>query len=97
VHLKEDRGRGEFVECLFNTSTFVPDDLAQCLSCVLFATYCAFGLRLGAGALEQPTTRRIVWRSYAFPFSRRRKKGVFEKTLSLSAEKIFADEITWIT
>ena len=27
-----------------NTSTFVPDDLAQCLSCVLFATWCALVL-----------------------------------------------------
>ena len=68
----------------FNTSTFVPNDLAQCLSCVLFATQCAFGVRLGVGALEQPTMRRIVWRSYAFPLSRRRKKGVFDKTLSLN-------------
>jgi len=26
-----------------NTNTFAPDDLAQCLSCVLLATWCAFG------------------------------------------------------
>jgi len=35
VHLKDDRGRGEFVTCLL---AFVLDDLAQYLSCVLFAT-----------------------------------------------------------
>ena len=38
VHLRDNRGRGEFVACLFNTSTFVLNDLAQCLACVLFAT-----------------------------------------------------------
>jgi len=38
-----------------NTNAFATDDLAQCLSCVLLATWCAFGAHLDVGSSNQPT------------------------------------------
>jgi len=66
-----------------DTSTFVADDLAQCLFCVMPAIWCAYGARLDVGASEQPTTQRIDWTSCGFPFPTWGKKGVFEKMQSL--------------
>jgi len=44
----------------FNESTFVTDDLAQCLCNVLFMMRCAFGAHLDVGLAERPTTSRFI-------------------------------------
>jgi hypothetical protein len=36
-------------------STFVTDDVAQCLCCVFLANWCAYGASLDVGTLGQPT------------------------------------------
>jgi len=59
--LRASDSKGKLSRVCSNTSTVVPHDLAQCPSCVLFATWCAFGAHLGVGALKQPTTLRIVF------------------------------------
>jgi len=41
----------------FNESTFVTDDLAQCLCCVFLAKQCAFGANLNVDTVGRPSNQ----------------------------------------
>jgi len=60
-----------------NESTFVTDDLAQCLCCVLLVVQCAFDVNLDIGILQGPTQHGFSGVPVRFLFLIVGKKGVF--------------------
>ena len=82
MRIESEVGCGEFCS---NESTFVTDDLAQCLCCVSFVIRCAFDVNLDVGISRRPTEHGfsgIPVRFLSLPWERR---ASLEKTLSLRA------------
>jgi len=67
----------------FNESTFVTDDLAQCLCNVLFIMRCAFGVHVDVGLAERPTTSRFIGTVHVSLSSFQGRWLSFDKTDSL--------------
>ena len=60
-----------------NESTFVTDDLAECLCCVSLVVQCAFDVNLDIGILQGPTQHGFSGVPVRFLFLIVGKKGVF--------------------
>jgi len=60
-----------------NESTFVTDDLAQCLCCVSLVVQCVFDVNLDIGILQRPTKHGFSGVPVRFLFLIVGKKGVF--------------------
>jgi len=60
-----------------NESTFVADDLAQCLSCVSLVVQCNYDVNLDIGISQRPTKPGFSGVLVRFLFLIVGKKGVF--------------------
>ena len=66
-----------------NTSTFVPHDLAQCPSCALHVTRCAFDVHLVVGTTRRPTQHGFSGIPVRLLSPLWERRASLEKTLSL--------------